>query len=118
MISAIGVMIGGYIIFRCIEIACRSEAQFSSAAAQTTVRVFAILCILVTALFTLDIFFGGSQGLAIGGGSLLEPSSQSTDSLTPEQRRHVDEQRQRQQAEELEQKRREIQELIRKRDAK
>ena len=67
MIPTIGLMIGGYIIFRCIEIACRALSQFASHTAQSTVRAFAVLVILITGFFMLDLLLGGVSSPALGG---------------------------------------------------
>jgi hypothetical protein len=48
MIPNIGIMIGGYIIFRCIELSCRAESHFAGTGARTAVVILAILGVLVT----------------------------------------------------------------------
>ena len=61
MIPTIGVMIGGYIIFRCIELACRSEASFANRGARVTVIVLGIIGVLVTGFLTIDLALSGSS---------------------------------------------------------
>jgi hypothetical protein len=75
MIPTIGVMIGGYIIFRCLEIGCRSKASFSSDLARTIVVIAAILGILVTGFFTLDLLFTGGATSLHGETSPIEDRS-------------------------------------------
>ena len=48
MIPTIGIMIGGYIVLRCIDIFCRPLSAFSSRSAQTFELVAAMLIILAT----------------------------------------------------------------------
>ena len=63
MIPTIGAMIGGYIIFRCIEALCRADNQFSSEAGRKTVVVFAFLGILATGIMILTLLGSGASGL-------------------------------------------------------
>jgi len=55
MVQTIGIMIGGYIIFRCIEIACRNRSQFGSRGQQIFVVVMALIGILATGPMTVDL---------------------------------------------------------------
>lgn len=50
MIPTIGIMIGGYIILRCIDILSRSESSFSSAGARTRMMILAVLVAGATVL--------------------------------------------------------------------
>ena len=61
MIPNIGIMIGGYIIFRCIELSCRAESHFASKGARTAVTILAILGVVVTAFLTLNLVATGSS---------------------------------------------------------
>lgn len=61
MIPTIGIMIGGYIIFRCIEISCRAQSQFASGAARVTVIILAMIGVVVTGFLTLDLVFSGTS---------------------------------------------------------
>ncbi len=61
MISTIGVMVGGYIIFRCVELSCRAESQFAGKGARTTVIILAILGVLITGFLTVDLAMTGSS---------------------------------------------------------
>lgn len=61
VIPNIGIMIGGYIIFRCIEALCRADSQFSSEWGRKTVVVFAVIGILVTGFLTVDLAMTGSS---------------------------------------------------------
>ena len=61
MIPTIGIMIGGYIIFRCVEISCRAQSQFANGAARVTVIIAAMIGVLVTGFLTLDLIFSGSS---------------------------------------------------------
>ena len=63
MIRTIGVMIGGYILVRCVELACRSEAQYSSPGARSTVVAFAVIGATATGLLMIDIILSVSNGL-------------------------------------------------------
>jgi hypothetical protein len=60
MIPTIGLMIGGYIIFRCIEALCRNGSQFSSEGARTVVIIAAMLGILATVVMTLNLLLGSA----------------------------------------------------------
>jgi hypothetical protein len=60
LIPTIGMMIGGYIIFRCIEIACRPKSAFASDGAHTAVVIVAIIGMLSTALLTVNLMFSSS----------------------------------------------------------
>lgn len=61
MIPTIGIMIGGYIIFRCIELSCRAESHFANKGARGTVIVLAILGVLVTGVLTVDLALSGTS---------------------------------------------------------
>jgi hypothetical protein len=57
-------MIGGYIIFRCIELACRAESSFAGPGARGTVIALAVIGVLVTGFLTIDLALSGhSNGL-------------------------------------------------------
>ena len=60
MIPEIGLMIGGYICFRCIELACRAKSSYSNAAAQTVVRLFAALGVLFTLFIMVSLILPGT----------------------------------------------------------
>jgi len=59
MIPTVGLMIGGYIILRCVEISCRPKAAFASAGARGVVIALAVLSILATGFCMLGLVFGG-----------------------------------------------------------
>jgi hypothetical protein len=61
MIPNIGAMIGGYIIFRCIEVANRSKTQFNSDGGRVFVLVMAWIGVAVTGFLTLDLLITGSS---------------------------------------------------------
>lgn len=65
MMQTIGVMIGGYIIFRCFEIACRSKSSFASDGARTAVVIAALLGILIAGGLTVGLLLSSSN-LTIG----------------------------------------------------
>lgn len=59
-------MVGGYIMFRCVELACRSQSQFASKNARGAVIVFAMIGVLVTGFLTLNMMMSGrSLGSAL-----------------------------------------------------
>lgn len=62
MIPTIGVMMGVYIIFRCLEIACRSKSSFLHEGARAAVIIAATLGILVTGWFIVSLW-SSSSGL-------------------------------------------------------
>jgi hypothetical protein len=66
VIPNIGIMIGGYIMFRCIEALCRNDNQFSSEAGRKTVVISAVLGILVTGILTLNLIFSGNSLNSLG----------------------------------------------------
>ncbi len=61
MLPDIGIMIGVYIVFRCCEVFARSESQFASRGAQVAVRLLAVLSIVITLFFVVDLFLSGSH---------------------------------------------------------
>ena len=56
MIPNIGIMIGGYIIFRCLEIACRSNDSFFSRGARNLVLIAAVIGMVMTGFLMVDLF--------------------------------------------------------------
>lgn len=64
MIPTMGIMIGGYIIFRCLEIACRPATAFSSREAYKVVLVAAVVGILVTGFMVVDLFMSSLSSTA------------------------------------------------------
>ena len=63
MIPTIGAMIGGYIIFRCLEALCRNVSQFGSRGEQKFIQVMAVIGIIVTGLLTATLLSSGSEPL-------------------------------------------------------
>lgn len=61
MIPDIGVMIGAYITMRCIDVLCRPTTAFSSKWAGSTLRIIAMLVIVVTAGVVYDLVTRGSN---------------------------------------------------------
>ena len=61
MIPTIGIMIGGYIILRCVDIFSRPLSAFKSQSAQTFMLVFAIVIILATMVEMADLAFSGAS---------------------------------------------------------
>lgn len=55
MIPNIGIMIGGYIIFRCVEIMCRADVSFGSRGQKHLVMVMGVIGILVTGFLMVDL---------------------------------------------------------------
>lgn len=62
MIPTIGVMIGGYIMFRCIELACRSKSNFANSGVRAVVIVLAVIGVLITGFLTIDLARNGGFG--------------------------------------------------------
>ena len=60
MIPTIGTMIGGYIIFRCLEALCRNESHFGSSGEQKFIQVMAVIGILVTGYLTVNLMTSGA----------------------------------------------------------
>ena len=65
MIATLGLMFGGYMIFRFIEIGSRSEGHFASARAQNLIRALALAGVLATGFFMGNLIRGGPFGLTI-----------------------------------------------------
>ncbi len=61
MITDIGVMVAGYIIFRCIEIMCRADSTFGSRGQKTAVCVVGLIGILATGVLAADLILGSSS---------------------------------------------------------
>jgi hypothetical protein len=61
VIPTIGIMIGGYIMFRCIEIACRAESSFANTGARVAVIVLAVLGVFVTGFLTIGLALSGNS---------------------------------------------------------
>src|ERR1035438_1235914 len=62
MIPTIGIMIGAYIGFRCIEVLCRNASNFSSRGARTFTGVMAVLTMAMAAYCSLSLISAsGSQ---------------------------------------------------------
>ena len=55
MIPAIGLMIGGYIIFRRVEIICRPDSAFGSRGQMILVNVLGVIGILATGFLMFDL---------------------------------------------------------------
>jgi hypothetical protein len=84
MIPNIGVMIGGYIIFRCIEALCRHASQFASPGARVIVQIAAVLGILATGFLTLDLMLGSGSSLnGLNGLSLFQPPAGQQTEVSP-----------------------------------
>jgi hypothetical protein len=87
MIPTIGIMIGGYIIFRCIELACRSESQFASKNARSAVIVFAVIGVLVTGFLALNLMLSGNSLSSVVApfveGSAMRESTGTSDPPPP-----------------------------------
>ena len=66
MIPTIGVMIGGYVIFRCLEAICRNTESFGSAGKQRFIQVMAVIGIVVSGALTLDLMLSGSSSALPG----------------------------------------------------
>ena len=66
MIPTIGIMIGGYIILRCVDILCRPAASFSSKAGQNWMIALAVIVMLATFLEISDLMFSGSPNVPRG----------------------------------------------------
>jgi hypothetical protein len=98
-------MIGGYILLRCCEMMGRAETQFSSKSAASIVRVLAVLCFIVVGFLTVDLLIG-TQGSGLSfqtgtsqrGASVTEPETPTS-------------------PEELDRKRKELQEMSRRRES-
>ena len=56
-----GLMIGSYIIFRCVEVLCRASHSFASTAGRTTIQIMAILLILLTGILIYDLYNAASS---------------------------------------------------------
>jgi hypothetical protein len=61
MIPEIGAMIGGYIIFRCVEALCRNDNAFSSNVGRGVVQVMAVLGIVATLFLVIALINTGSE---------------------------------------------------------
>lgn len=70
MIPTIGIMIGGYICFRCVEIACRNDSQFGSKAQHVVVSVLAMIGLIVTSVLTFGLIESGASAQQGLGGLL------------------------------------------------
>jgi len=55
MIPDIGLMIGAYIVLRCVELLCSSGNRFAKPWARIVVMVFAVLTALLTVALTYDL---------------------------------------------------------------
>ncbi len=66
MIAVIGLMIGGYIIFRCLEALCRNVSHFGSSGQQSFIRVMAAIGIVVTGLLILVLMMSGNSDAVRG----------------------------------------------------
>jgi RsiW-degrading membrane proteinase PrsW (M82 family) len=79
MISTIGIMIGCYIIFRLVEIACRAKASYASNTAHDVVVGMAIIGVLVAGFLMANLLFSSS-----GATSVLSGSGNTNPSVTTE----------------------------------
>lgn len=61
MIPTIGLMIGAYIILRCLEILAKPAAEFNSSGARRGVMIFAVLVFLVSVLGVGELLRSGSD---------------------------------------------------------
>lgn len=61
MIPDIGVLIGGYVILRCVEILSRPETAFSSKVAKSVTSIFAMLTVVSTVVIIYDLVMSGSS---------------------------------------------------------
>lgn len=61
MIPTIGLMIAGYIIFRCVEIMCRPQSAFASAGLKALVLILGAFGILATGLLALNLVLADSS---------------------------------------------------------
>ena len=73
MIPTIGIMIGGYILLRALEILCRSHSAFSSSTARALVIVCALLVMAVTGFEILDLLLSSSRA-TVGMTGSSEPT--------------------------------------------
>ena len=83
MISTLGLMLGGYMIFRFVEVASRSASQFSSPRAQNVVRLMALLGVLVTGFLLGNIVHGGLGALSVRTAVRCAPASGPEDGGPP-----------------------------------
>lgn len=60
MISTIGLMIGAYFLFRCIETFCANGNRFSGEPGRVIAIVTALLCLLATVFFMVDLILSPS----------------------------------------------------------
>lgn len=75
MIPTIGAMIGGYIILRCVELACRAESHFSGKNARSGVQALAMLTGAITFFITAYLVIGEAGNPF--GGLVQYPAAQS-----------------------------------------
>jgi hypothetical protein len=85
MIPDIGLMIGAYITFRCVEVLCQNASHFSSQGARTFTRILAVLTMAVAAFCSLSLI-AGSGSRSFGPGTKTETGvyPKSTPSPTAE----------------------------------
>ena len=77
MIPTIGLMIGAYILLRCCDTLTRSRDHFTSPRSATAMRFLAIVCLVVTAFFIVELLLSGS-GVAPSGLSGSVPARSET----------------------------------------
>jgi hypothetical protein len=63
MIPEIGIMVGSYIAFRCIETFCTAESKYSGSTARVVTGVAAALALLVTVGVVLSLMTTSGTGL-------------------------------------------------------
>src|ERR1019366_3252442 len=87
MIPTIGIMIGAYIGFRCIEMLSRNASHFSSRIARTFTGIMAVLTMAVAAYCSLTLVSSGSGSEFSGAGikppSITQPDKADTGAYPP-----------------------------------
>jgi len=63
MIPEIGIMVGSYIAFRCIETFCTAESKYSGSTARVVTGVAAALALLVTVVIVFTLMAGSGTSL-------------------------------------------------------
>ena len=61
MIPTIGIMVGGYIILRCVDVLCRPDNSFSSRSGMLTVQILAVVVIMATLLEIAALLLSGES---------------------------------------------------------
>jgi hypothetical protein len=76
MIPTIGIMIGGYIMLRCVEILFRNPTAFSSSTARTLVMACALLVGAVTAFEMFDLLLSSARS-GVGSTATSTPAREA-----------------------------------------